>query len=536
MAKRAFQSAASIAAVMQSCDQRGRADVRHASPEPAGDLRLRRWDASETTRLNSAHWTPATGATLNEDLVGTLNTIRARCAHEASTNGIVEGMINTYAVDLVGRNGPTLAVVSDDNSYNTALEQIWAEVAECPDANGELSLAESLQRDVWLWFTCGEHLYIETNDPRATTPVQVRWATVDPRRLDTDPRYLGDALTAMGVRRSRTGRPLAYTIADLNFQGAYTFWNLTYSEYSADEVIHQFKRFEPLQVRGVPYLASTLQVAADLRDFDVQVLDAARLAASQSLFWYTDHPDLDPIQFDSSETQDIKRNQQQVGPAGWKPMGLTPTQPGPQYVDFRLERLRELGRPVSMPLMKILLGSERHNFASARMDNQNYQIALGVDRGRTERQTLNRMVNAVAAEASLVRRPGTGSGYWLPPRPRRVQYVWTWPMQPHVDPIKEANAQRVRMLETRTLTFAQACAENGVDEDAVLASWKRTFGKLAEAGLPADFLGAIVTSAINAGADEGRSMVSVLNRMHHEGLLTPEIVSELHETLDELAV
>ena len=41
-----------------------------AEAEKSGDggLRLRRWDAASTNRLNKAHWSKATGATINVDL------------------------------------------------------------------------------------------------------------------------------------------------------------------------------------------------------------------------------------------------------------------------------------------------------------------------------------------------------------------------------------------------------------------------------------------------------------------------------------
>jgi len=68
--------------------------------------------------------------------------------------------------------------------------------------------------------------------------------------------------------------------------------------------------------------------------------------------------------------------------------------------------------------------------------------------------------------------------------PQTVRYDWTgWSRPPHVDPAKEANAERTR-LENGTLAYAEALAAHGLDEDQVIASRARTNEKLAAAGLP----------------------------------------------------
>jgi capsid protein len=54
---------------------------------------------------------------------------------------------------------------------------------------------------------------------------------------------------------------------------------------------------------------------------------------------------------------------------------------------------------------------------------------------------------------------------------------------PHVDPVKEATAERTRM-ESGTLTYQDACTANGQDVDLVIAKRVADAKKLAEAGLP----------------------------------------------------
>lgn len=451
---------------------------------------LRRWEAARIDRTNSAHWARATGQPINSDLAGALKTLRAHCAYEAANNPIVEGMINSHAIDVIGPHGPTLQVISESDEYNEIFEAEWrrfwkpsenelAEGASLPDAAGRLSGPEFLRSCVPLWWTKGEHvIQLTTAEDSPTDQIALRLLAIDPDRLDTDPQHAGDPNVALGVRRNRIGRPLGYQIADETFSGPFRLLGAKYTEFADDEIIHQFETLEPGQVRGVPWLASCLQSIADLRDCDIQVLDALRLAASHGVFWFTDHDDAPFMMV--NETTTMERNQIQHGPPGWKPQMVDTKQPATGYMEFRTERLREVGRGRSIPLMKILLGSEKHNFASARMDNQNYQRACEGLQGWTERQTLARILIAFHRELRLLRRRGR---FILPPRPETVTLRWLWPKQPHVDPQKEANAERTQ-VETGTLPYAEACANNGRDEDDVIASRARTARKLSAAGLP----------------------------------------------------
>jgi len=483
----AARSAAALAAMLGGgAEMRQRSLEQSADPPapaeaatPTAPWRLRRWDAADTHRLNEAHWQHAHGQPINADLASDLKTLRARCSYEAANNPIVEGVIFSHGVDLVGSQGPTLQVVSDSDQYNDALEQLYTDWAQMPDINGRLSMADLLNQSVKLWWTKGEHVWQKVTADVGDDEISLRLLSIDPDRLDTPPGMHGDPLVALGVRRTKQGRPTNYYIAQPEFFGPYTFFATKFDELPSDDVIHQYEELEPGQVRGFPWLASALQTVADLRDYDQQVLDAARNAAAQGVVWYAEHPDASYLEV--NESTPFQRGMNQTGPPGWKPMMIDPSQPGAHYVEFRTERLRELGRARSMPLMKILLGSEDHSFASARMDNQNYGRSLQMLAGWTERSSLNPLVNALAREGSLIRRNGR---YLLPPRPARVTLKWNWPKQPHVDPVKEANAQDTK-LKNGTISLYEAIEDDGRDVDAVIAGRKRANQQLLAAGLPA---------------------------------------------------
>ncbi len=437
----------------------------------------RYFESAETNRLNQAHWVRADDVSVNVWLAAQLPTIRARATYETRQNGIVQGLQNTYADDVVGPDGPTLQVISDDPEYNSALEELWRGWFAAPTPRTNLSGTTLLKLWVRNLWRCGEFLARIATDDQADTPVKLRLLPIHPRRLVNPASLAGDPNTTMGIRFDSMGRPAQYFIADAPISGNY-LGLLNATPYPPDLVIHEFSLDEEDQARGIPWLNPGLQPSADLRDYDNQVQDAARQIADQSAILYTEHPDAQL--WTSPETTDVQRRTIRQAPPGWKPFIYPATMPPVQYPDYRAERLREIGRPVGMPLLMIRLDASRHNYSSARLDTQCYRRAIaGIQSwlSGTERSvgTLNRLVDAIAREARFVISA-------LRRRPAKVSYRWTWPAMPHVDPVKEATAEQIA-LETGTLLFADAVAGRSRDLEGHLAGMVREREMLADAGM-----------------------------------------------------
>lgn len=450
-----------------------------STPPPAKveQFTVRRWESGETNRLNRAHWQRAGSgdmSTINADLYEQLPMLRARATFEAYNNPLVEGAIETHMTDLAGPDGPSMQVQSASDDYNTAREQVWNEWFAMPDYNGVLSGVDLIRLWVRMLWTCGEYLVQLVNDPSASGPVQLRLLDLHPARLGTPLGMATDADIVLGVRRTREGKPRQYYIAEPDEFGGFGLGLAKYNPIPPDDVIHQFKVFESGQARGFPWLASGLQSVGDLRDYDAQVMDAARAAADKETLLFTDHPDA-PF-FAANETTQIQRRQMTTIPPGWKPWQGTASQPAANYIDFRKERQREIGRPANMPLMKIRLGSEDHNFSSARFDGKVYERSLAVLQSWFARGALLRLEGEVAREAELARA--------IPPRPRGlVKAGFTWPKPPHVDPEKEMAAYQTGM-EIGALDYSDVAAAMGTDVQTLVAKRKRTLALLQAAGLP----------------------------------------------------
>lgn len=437
----------------------------------------RHWEAAETTRLNQAHWQHAQDTPINQWLAEHLATLRARSTYESRQNGIVAGMQETHADDIVGPEGPTLQVESNDDAYNTAAETVWKDWFAAPTVRRNVSGPALLKlwiRNLW---RCGEFLSRLTTDPAAEGPVRLRLWPAHPRRLATPAELTGDPQTTMGIRFDAWGRPATYYIADQPINGQSL--TLASHPWPADLILHEFLLDEEDQARGFPWLTPGLSAAADLRDYEDQVHDAARQQADQCGMLYTEADDAEVWKIPESTA--VERRTWKMAPPKWKPFVYPATQPPVQFPPYRGEKLRDIGRARSVPLLLIRMDASGHNYSSARIDTQSYDRSVeGLQGwlGGTEQSygTLNRLVDEVLQEARF-------SVPLLRRRPARVVYRWTWPRRPHVDPLKEANADAVE-LGSGTLSLTQALAARGVTLEAHIATLARERKLLTEAGLP----------------------------------------------------
>ena len=279
----------------------------------------RYFESAETTRLNQAHWMMAQDESINCWLAEHLEKIRARSAYEARQNGTVLGVINTHADDIVGPDGPTLQVISDDDVYNTALESAWREWFAAPTNKPNVSGAAWLKLCIRSLWKNGEYIDQIITDPNASGPVAMRLRPVHPRRLRAPVDKTGDPNVFMGIRFDALGRPSQYYISNPTAMGAPRLDLGQYATVPPDLIIHEFIAEEEDQARGVPWLNTALQPSADLRDYDDQVQDAARQMADQSALLYTENPE---TVWQSPEQTTVERRHDQDGAAWMEAVGV----------------------------------------------------------------------------------------------------------------------------------------------------------------------------------------------------------------------
>ncbi|MEM1208442.1 MAG: phage portal protein [Planctomycetota bacterium] len=452
----------------------------------------RRFESAYTDRLNEAHWSLASGQHINDRLRLDLDRLIDRIAHEAINNPMVEGVIETHVADVVGPTGPTLQVQSDSESFNQWFEnEAWSPWWVTPDAERRRCGVDILGGWVrGLWRT-GNPITELVSDPSA------------PRELGLDitlrlkahhARYLvepvGSRMTSghvaiRGVEIEPSfGRAVAYHLVRAVDQATYNGWGGETVRIPAANVLHLYRIVEEGQALGVPLLASCLQTIADLRDADVQILDAIRQAADFAVGLYSEDPDAEPL--DPGTSIPFERRQMTALPGGYKPESLKGEQPSTDVLAFRDEKLRELGRPAGMPLEKVKASSKDMNFSQTKHGQGNYWRCVESLRGLIDREGLRRLAWQVEREtraAQLV------AGRRVPAMPTTragrpdYQIIANWPPPPKIDPRIEAMALAIeRGAGGKTMT--QIAEANGLTLEQLVEQHAREMKVYADRGVP----------------------------------------------------
>jgi lambda family phage portal protein len=440
---------------------------------PATRLRAR-YDAASTNTDNYRHWAAADGlsaAAANSPEVRRI--LRNRARYEIANNSYARGISLTLANDCIG-TGPRLQMLSESAEINRLVERefmTWALAT---------NLAEKLRTMRLARVSDGESFAILTNNPRIDTPVQLDLRLVESDQV-TSPALLRESDSYDdGISYDAFGNPISYEILRSHPGDLWTGMGLDYQTLSAASVIHYFRPDRPGQTRGIPDITPALPLFAQLRRYTLAVLAAAETAADFAGILYTDAPaGGEADQAEPFESIELEKRALLTMPGGWKMSQMHAEQPTTSYKDFKHEILNEIARCLSMPFNVAAGNSSGYNYASGRLDHQTYFKSLRVDQARIARDILDRVFIAWMAEAVLI------EGYL--PQPLRVigadlSHQWFWDGQEHVDPAKEANAQKTR-LENHTTTLAHEFARQGRDWETELRQRAKEIQLMNELGL-----------------------------------------------------
>ena len=464
----------------------GSDDAQDRQQEESEDQQIRRWDAAQTHRLNSAQFENVTGRSINEDLEFSLPVLMSRCMAEATTNPVIEGIIDTHAIDVVGPNGPNWLVSPRDiqllegneplkeafGKYASAAEEVLQEWFKSPHLNGELTGPEMLEQDIWHQWTCGNSIIQVVDDKSARRgDISLRWQEIHPERvftniLSTVQASKGNAVV-LGVEVDEYGKKMFYHVREVDKFGRGDL-NYRHKRIKASSIIHRYVSREAGQLAGVPWLASSLPVIADLRQFDKFTMETAKLGASLGVIFQDRGPG--PAgqtgRTGSRNPTPLRKSglaEMMLAPPNTEAVQVDPKHPGAQYIPYRAERMRDIGRAVQMPLLIVRLGAEDHSFSSARFDAQIYQRGVRRLQARLLHKYRPSMMD-VLREAELIG--------LIPRRPMAIEITGSFTDLPHVDPKKEADATAIN-LGNMTTTLIDVWQEAGKRPQDQVAKLRR---------------------------------------------------------------
>lgn len=406
------------------------------------------FESADTDRLNEAHWSVVDDSLINDILGYRLQTMRARSCHEYWNNPTIKGLVLSHTIAVVGEDSPLIDLQgqnSAEDRWCEEAEQLWENWCSNSDAAGRLSLSARIKKWNRTCWTNGEWLDQLVYPRDASGPVKLRLHELETQRLLTPSDVGIDPKVVLGIRRDEYRKPVEYYISNDLFGWTGGQW------IKAGNILHGWDESmaEAGQARGVPWLQIGLPTAADLRDYDVQVMDAARSAADMALVAFTRHPDAEFFK-DVPQTVSFRRRRINNLAPGWEPASFPASHPTAQYKEHRQERQGDLGRAEGVPSMVTRLDARDHNYSSARFD-----YGMLHESAKHVRSTIYNPKLFVLA--SLVLREAQLAGA-LPPAPPRILTNFVWTAMPQIDEAKSADAEE-KYLKIGTLSYSTAVIE-----------------------------------------------------------------------------
>jgi len=472
------------------------------------------FDAASRSPEAMRHWHAADGLSADAALSATVrHIVISRARYECANNGYADGIIQTLAEDAVG-TGPRLQLFLSESPdlqprEKNARASLQRREMRFRDWSEQIDLTEKLKLARIAKARDGEVFLRIVRNPKISGAAQFdvvlfEAEQVGSRIISEYADYYEDGTIKEfdGIQYDRFGNPSAFRFWKVH-PGATGIGFITDDSVlvPADKVIQYAHIMRPGQHRGLSEIASTLNIFNDLRRYTNAVLSAAETAAEISFLLHTDTPaDADEYDGNAKQQSPIKfmdvvelvRNAGLALPEGWDANQMKTEHPQDKYVDFVDAKIAEAARPLSMPFAIAKGDCSKSNYASGRLDHQIYHKKIFGERKRIERNILNRLLN----EFESFDRIAFPADYQ---DENFVLHSWMWDGFEHVDPVKEANAQAIR-LKNHTTTLAEECAREGKDYELVLRQIAREAQLAAELGLTAP--GADAPAAGNADEDE----------------------------------
>lgn len=439
------------------------------------------YDAAQTTHENAKHWRWADSlSAASANSLSVRKTIRSRARYEAhESNSYAKGLVLTLANDLVGA-GPRLQLRLPAQPASAAIEAAFARWAD------QIDLAAKLRTLKQAKTVDGEVFGLLTTNPQLDGPIQLDLRVVECDQV-TDPfgEFFPQPQRVDGIEFDAAGNPTAYHVLR---EHPGSSWMYGLASQQADRidaryVLHLFRVDRPGQVRGVSEMAPALPLYAMARRFRLATIAAAETAADFAAVLQTGGaPGGEAVDVESMETLELERRMATVLPKGWQLSQIKSEHPATTYEMFNRETLCEIARCLNVPYNVASGNSSDYNYASGRLDYQIYHRALKVERSYFERNVLGRLWWAWLDEALFV--PGLIPA-GLPPF-GQWPIQWVWDGFEHVDPLKEANADAIRLGSFST-SLAELYARQGKDWEAELKQIAREKQLMQELGIaPAD--------------------------------------------------
>lgn len=435
-----------------------------------------RYDAAQTTSENAAHWSMATNWSADVEANSEVRrTLRNRARYETANNAWVCGMLTTQAYDLIG-TGPRLQMTGENEKLNRIVERDFLAWSREIDLAGKLRTAQMTKcRD-------GEAFLMLSYNPRLRNRVKLDVLLIEADRVTNlwDGAQL-DESNIDGIQFDEWGNPLWYNVLKFHPGGRFAGMPNDSARVPADYMIHLFRQDRPGQHRGIPEITPALPLFALLRRYTLAMVKKMETSANISGVIERENDDGEEYELEAWKAFALPRDSFAALPPGAKLHSHMLQNPTDSQSSFALQVKTEVARCISLPKNVALGDSSGYNYSSGRLDYQAYDKFLGVERSNSERVGLDAILTHWVREYALTIPVKSGRAYRIQTADD-MPHMWYWDGREHVDPGKEATAQKQR-LENNTTTLAEECARQGLDWEEVLVQRAKEQKRMKELGI-----------------------------------------------------
>lgn len=432
----------------------------------------RGYDAGHDGRLNT-NWRVSNSSAEAEDRYER-DIIRARARDLENNSDVVNGLLSAYRRNIIGR-GFTLQSATGDEKLNNQVDELWREwcrARNC-DVTGMQSLTDMLRMAVQRKKVDGGALFLKRYTNYGMLPFQLQMIEVD--ELDhaaIAPRHKGNRV-AGGIEYNQFNRMVGFYVRQYDIDGMQSMGSVY---VDAKNVIFWFCKHRPSQIREISDLAPVMTRVRDVNEFITAVSVKERIAACLSVFIKRVLPTGGLGGRNQSTGRTVSYEGKRLTPgmitemnAGDEANVVDPKNAAEDATGFVKLLQRLVGSAMGVSYEAASRDMSETNYSSARQgiieDDLTYAEELDGLHAVMDEIYETFLISAVLAGQISI------PGFWENKR-MYMQHVWVGSPKPWIDPLKEANANRIA-LETGQKTFQEIAAERGRD-------WRKQIDDMAE--------------------------------------------------------
>lgn len=387
-----------------------------------------------------------------------------RSRYEVANNGYTDGMVQTYATDLIGAS-PKLKIIDPSISrpMRAFIQKRWHKWCKAVQMRRKLwTMAHAKLQD-------GEAFAMLSFNPKVKSEVKLEVRLIEAEQCSTPNLAWAADGYIDGIKFDPWGNPVHYDV--MHYHPGGNWFPMTGQEYTsvaAKYITHWFLLRRPGQHRAVPEFRSTLNTGAASRRWREATVGAAETAADVSVLLHTT---LNPNEIDAADpmsTVEFQKRMMTALPMGYDATQMKAEHPNATYEAFNKAQIAEQGRPKSMPYNKAACDSSGYNYASGRLDHQTYYAMLDFEREDCADLVLDHIFGVWFEEFVLVH------GLALDPH-EEPDHEWDWPKHPTADSVSEAQADDIN-LKNGSMPLSQLYASNGYDFETQVEAMANDYG------------------------------------------------------------